>query len=56
MLNGHLMSNGYPPLSVPAKRLAEYNGGMIKFYDSGDYTEMMVFLRECHESMYGRFS
>lgn len=56
MLNGHLMSNGYPPLSIPAKRLTEYNAGMIKFYESGDYEEMLGFLRECHESMYQRFA
>lgn len=55
MLNGHLMSNGYSPLSIPAKRLAEYNAGMIAFYESGDYTQMSAFLKECHEAMYGRF-
>jgi prophage maintenance system killer protein len=56
MLNGHLMSNGYCPLSVPAKRLTEYNAAMLRFYESGDYAEMLAFLRECHEAMYGRFS
>lgn len=55
MLNGHLMSNGYSPLSVPAKRLIEYNAGMIDFYENGDYTQMLAFLKECHEAMYGRF-
>ncbi|SOB60135.1 Cell filamentation protein Fic [Pseudodesulfovibrio profundus] len=55
MLNGHLMSNGYCPLSIPAKRLTEYNAGMIRFYESGEYNEMMAFLKECHEAMYGRF-
>ncbi|MDD3311196.1 Fic family protein [Pseudodesulfovibrio sp.] len=55
MLNGHLMSNGYPPLSVPAKRLTEYNTGIIKFYESGDHSEMMTFLKQCHEDMYKRF-
>ncbi len=55
MLNGHLMSNGYAPLSIPAKRLTEYNAGMIKFYDSGDRTTMLSFLEECHEKMYNRF-
>jgi len=55
MLNGHLMSNGYSPLSIPAKRLTEYNAGMIRFYESGEYDEMMTFLKECHETMYGRF-
>lgn len=55
MLNGHLMSNGYSPLSVPAKRLTEYNAGMIELYESGDRAKMMAFLQECHEAMYGRF-
>jgi len=55
MLNGHLMNNGYAPLSVPAKMLTEYNAGMIKFYENGDRNEMMAFLKECHETMYGRF-
>lgn len=55
MLNGHLMSNGYSPLSIPAKRLTEYNAGMIDFYESGDRAKMMAFLRECHKAMYGRF-
>jgi len=55
MANGHLMSNGYPPLSIPAKRLTEYNAGMIRFYDSGDYAEMMGFLKTCHEAMYKKF-
>jgi len=55
MLNGHLMSNGYSPLSIPAKRLTEYNAGMLRYYESGDHTEMLSFLRECHEVMYQRF-
>ena len=55
MLNGHLMSNGYPPLSVPAKRLTEYNAGMIKIYENGDYDKMMTFMKECHEEMNSRF-
>ena len=55
MLNGHLMSNGYSPLSIPAKRLTEYNAGMIDFYDSGDSTQMLAFLKECHKAMYRRF-
>lgn len=55
MLNGHLMSNGYSPLSVPAKRLTEYNAEMIKFYESGEHGEMMEFLKQCHEEMYKRF-
>lgn len=55
MLNGHLMSNGYPPLSVPAKRLTEYNEAMLRFYDTGRYEEMMSLLQKYHEAMYARF-
>ncbi len=55
MLNGHLMSKGYPPLSIPAKKLTEYNTGMTKFYESGEHREMMEFLKQCHEEMYKRF-
>lgn len=55
MCNGHLLSNGYSPLSIPAKRLTEYNAGMLRFYESGDSREMLAFLRECHEAMYARF-
>jgi len=55
MCCGHLMSNGYPPVSVPARRLAEYNAAMIRFYESGTYAEMMNFFEECHQSMYARF-
>ena len=55
MLNGHLMSNGYPPLSVPAKRLTEYNAEMIKFYESGEHSEMKTFLNQCHEEMCNQF-
>jgi len=55
MANGHLLTNGYPPLSIPAKRLTEYNAGMIRFYDNGDYAEMMAFLKECHQAMYRKF-
>ncbi len=56
MANGLLMSNGYPPLSIPAKRQAEYNAGMIAFYDSGDRAPMLAFLRDCHEGLDKRFS
>ncbi|WP_245587878.1 Fic family protein [Desulfovibrio inopinatus] len=55
MLNGHVMSYGFPPLSIPAKRQIEYNEKMIRFYENGDYAEMLVFLKECHHAMYDRF-
>ena len=54
-MNGLLLQNGYPPLSVPAKWLTEYNGGMIKFYESGDGEAMTAFLERCHARMYERF-
>lgn len=49
MANGNLMSNGYPPLSIPAKKLTEYNTGMIKFYDGGDYSwkDMLCLQAAC---------
>ena len=55
MANGHLMGHGLAPLSIPAKRLHEYNAGMLRFYDSGDRTEMTAFLRACHDAMSERF-
>ncbi len=55
MLNGHAMSYGFPPLSIPAKRQMEYNEKMILFYESGDYPEMLLFLKACHDAMYQRF-
>lgn len=56
LANGHLLTHGYPPLSIPAKRLADYNSAMLRFYESGDYAEMTAFLRDCHESMWRRFA
>ena len=55
MCCGHLMSNGYPPVSIPARRLAEYNAGMVRFYENGSCAEMMDFLGRCHQAMYERF-
>ncbi|MFW5498932.1 MULTISPECIES: Fic family protein [unclassified Maridesulfovibrio] len=55
MMNGHLLSNGYPPMSIPAKLLAEYNSGMIEYYESGDPANMLVFLRDCHEKLAAKF-
>lgn len=54
MMNGVLMSDGLLPLSIPAKRLLEYNTKMIRFYESSDPAEMMSFLKSCHENMYKR--
>lgn len=55
MMNGLLLSTAHPPLSIPAKRLHEYNAGMIRYYDTADPREMLAFLRQCHDRMYERF-
>jgi Fic family protein len=55
MMNGLLLSNARPPLSIPAKRLHEYNAGMIRYYDTGDPWEMLAFLRQCHDRVHERF-
>ena len=52
---GHPMNNGYPPVSVPARRLNKYNASIIRFYEDGNYAEMMDFFRQCHQSMYAHF-
>lgn len=47
MMNGILMSNGMDAISVPAKRAAEFNEKMVRFFLTKDATEMMAFLLEC---------
>lgn len=48
MMNGYLMAHGYNPISIPAKRAAEFNGLMVDFYMSKDATAMMRFLMDCY--------
>lgn len=47
MMNGHLLSHGYPAINLPAKRRLEFNQKMLDFYASGDETAMNGFLRSC---------
>ena len=47
MMNGILLDAGYPAINVPVKRKLEFNEYMLRFYDSGDQTEMNQFLRSC---------
>jgi prophage maintenance system killer protein len=47
MMNGLLLTEGYPAINLPAKRQLEFNTLMIAFYDSGDQFEMNTFLRSC---------
>ena len=47
MMNGILLSAGFPALNLPAKRKLEFNELMMRFYESGDETEMNLFMRSC---------
>jgi Fic family protein len=47
MMNGVLLSAGYPPLNLSAKKKLEFNELMMRFYDSGDEVEMNAFMRSC---------
>lgn len=47
MMDGLLLSNGFPAINLPANRQLEFNQLMIKFYDSNDFRAMNRFLRSC---------
>ena len=47
MMNGHLLSMGFPAINVPATRQLEFNQLMLWFYESGDMGEMNQFMRSC---------
>lgn len=47
MMNGILLSEGYPVLNLPAKRQLEFNELMMRFYETGVEAAMNVFLRSC---------
>jgi len=51
MMNGILMTNGYDPILIPAKKQLEFNIKMLEFYGSGDATEMVNFLINCHPAL-----
>lgn len=48
MMNGHLMSHGIDAISVPARRVREFNTLMVDFYRFKDATRMIAFLTDCH--------
>lgn len=52
LMNGILMSNGYMPISIPAKSMLEYNTKMLSYYNSGDELEMLDFLTNLYEKAY----
>jgi Fic family protein len=47
MMNGILLSAGYPAINLSAKRKLEFNELMMRFYESGNETEMNAFMRSC---------
>lgn len=47
MMNGILLSNGFPIINVPAKRQQEFNRLMLDFYVSDNMQPMNQFLRSC---------
>jgi Fic family protein len=48
MMNGHLMSHGVDAISVPARRVREFNTLMVEFYRFRDASRMFSFLTDCH--------
>ena len=47
IMNGLLLSFGYPAINLPARRQLEFNQLMLSFYQTGDQTAMNSFLRSC---------
>jgi Fic family protein len=47
VMNGFLLSRGFPAINLPAKRQLEFNQLMLPFYDTGDQSPMNSFLRSC---------
>lgn len=47
VMNGVLLSHGFPAINLPAKRQLEFNQLMLAFYKTGDQQPMNMFLRSC---------
>lgn len=47
MMNGLLLSEGYPAINLPFSRRHEFNRLMLIFYTSGEQQPMNQFLRSC---------
>jgi len=47
IMNGLLLSCGYPAINLPAKRQLSFNQLMLTFYETGDQKQMNTFLRSC---------
>lgn len=47
MMNGLLLSEGYPVINVPASRQQEFNMLMLEFYTTNHPDKMTHFMRSC---------
>lgn len=47
MMNGMLLSQGYPVINLPAKKQLEFNRYMLDFYPTGDTAQMIDFMKGC---------
>lgn len=47
MMNGLLLSEGFPAINLPAKRQLEFNNLMLEFYQTDQRKPMNSFLRSC---------
>jgi len=47
LMNGFLLSQGYPVINLPAKRQLEFNKNMIDFYGSNQMGPMIDFMKDC---------
>ena len=50
MMNGFLMSNELPPVSIPARSKRSYDSRMTKFYETGNMQPMLEFLHKLTEN------
>ena len=56
MMNGILLTHGFPIINVPVKRQKEFNQLMLDFYATAEMTKMNKFLRSCiHEKIIENF-
>lgn len=47
MMNGILLSAGHHAVSIPFPREREFDAAMLRFYETGDGEEMILFLASC---------
>jgi Fic family protein len=49
IMNGILLSAGYPAISIPKSKELEFNEKMLNWYESSDREPMNVFMRSCFD-------